>query len=141
MTFRRMLFVASVLAVVISVGAWAAGFGSENSVGAQGPGGGDDVNIQIAVDQVEMGEIIHSGVVNAAGGCDIGVRTIEIEGTLSEGELSEEISVVLNDDCQLVVESIEREFGPWMLARRRTTTSQCRERRRTATRTGRPTQG
>lgn len=73
-------------------------------------GAGDRVDISINVDSVSKDQILHTGIQTSDGSCNMNTRTLDIEGTLSGNEMSEEINLQVNAKCQLVVESINREY-------------------------------
>ncbi len=104
MLVKRNVFAVFMVAVVATV-AW---LGVQN-ISAQG--GGSNGDILIDADMAVVNQIVGTGSRSRDGFCSFG-GSVNIEGTLGDGEMSEEITVAFDDDCRLIVENIVRVTQP-----------------------------
>ena len=101
MLFRRIVIATSVSATVILMGVWAAGFVALG----QGRGGGATVTIN--ADTAQAGQIVREAMRELDGTCAIS-PAIQIEGTLGDGELTEEVVIGIDGQCRTVILDVER---------------------------------
>ncbi len=106
-----MLFKRTILSAVLVVALCATGCVSDGDGAAQ-KGGDDESVIHVNIGQVSEGQVLHVLDRLPNGECPAMTPAEETVITLAPNEVSEEITMATNDDCQIIVEQIDKVLLP-----------------------------
>ena len=100
MLIKRLVILTSLMVAVLSATVWIADRGDATPPVDE---------IRMDVDSVSKGDVVHTLTAERDGTCPATIPFMETIGLIGPDEISKQIVIVTNDDCELVVEKIKVE--------------------------------